>query len=55
MNAATMMSGDSKQPGRRIGVVLIGILSLAVYVLAVNVATTQYVADHFGHSSSTYW
>ena len=49
MNAATMMSGDSKQPGRRIGVMLIGILSLAVYVLAVNVATTQYVADHFGH------
>jgi type IV secretion system protein VirD4 len=49
MNAATTMSGDSQQPGRRIGVVLVGILSLVVYAFAVNVATTQYVADHFGH------
>lgn len=51
MSAIMMGMGDvPRQPRRRpVRTVLTGLSCLLLYVLAVNVATTQYVADHFGH------
>ena len=44
-----MPTDPSLSPPRRLTVVFVGLVCFALYVLAVNVATTQYVATHFGH------